>query len=118
MPRLPFLRRSELGQASVELVGVLPAILVAGLVAWQLVLAGHAVWLAAHAARVAARAEVVGEDPLGAARSAVPLSLRRELTVRAAGGGRVVVRLPVPLVLPRVRSPLAVTVSASLGAGS
>lgn len=111
-------RRSEGGQASVELVGVLPAVLVAGLVAWQLVLAGHATWVCAHAARVAARAVLVGEDRLRAARSAVPQGLRRELTVRAAGGGRVVVFVPIPLVLPGVRSPFGVTASASLGAGS
>ena len=48
---------SQRGQASVELLGVLPAVLLAALAAWQIVLAGHTAWLAGNAARVAARAE-------------------------------------------------------------
>ena len=35
----------EAGQASVELVAVVPLVLLAGLVAWQLLLAGHSLWL-------------------------------------------------------------------------
>jgi hypothetical protein len=35
----------EAGQASVELVAVLPLVMLAGLVAWQLLLAGHSLWL-------------------------------------------------------------------------
>ena len=54
---------SERGQASVELLGVLPALLLVVLVAWQFALAGHAAWLAGNAARVAARAGAVGADP-------------------------------------------------------
>nr|MBA3261394.1 pilus assembly protein [Thermoleophilaceae bacterium] len=32
---------NERGQASIELVGVLPIVLIVGAVAWQLALAGH-----------------------------------------------------------------------------
>ena len=53
----------ESGQASVEAVAVVPALLLAALVGWQLVLAGHTLWLCAAAARAAARAEVVGREP-------------------------------------------------------
>ena len=53
---------SERGQASVELVAVLPVVLVVGAVVWQLALVGHAAWLTANAARAAARAEIVGRS--------------------------------------------------------
>ena len=39
-------REPERGQASVELLGALPAVLLVALAAWQLVLAGQAAWLA------------------------------------------------------------------------
>jgi hypothetical protein len=110
--------RSESGQASVELVASLPAVLLAALVAWQIALAGHAAWLCANAARVAARAEAVGRDADAAARSALPRSLERGLDVRAAGDGRVRVRLRVPLLLPRWRGPLAVGATARLQGAS
>ena len=65
----------ERGQASVELVAALPLVLLAGLLAWQLALAGHTAWECAHAARAAARADAVGRSAEAAARSAVPRSL-------------------------------------------
>ena len=109
--------RDQNGQAAVELVAVVPALLAAGLVLWQLVLVGHAAWLSAHAARVAARAELVGEDATGAARSALPAGLRRGLEVESGRGGPTRVRVPVPLVHPRWRHPAAkVAASASLEA--
>ena len=43
------------GQASVELIAALPLLAVALLCAWQVVLAGHAVWTVAEASRLAAR---------------------------------------------------------------
>ena len=107
--------RSELGQSSVELVAGLPLVLLTGLVAWQLVLAGHTAWLSASAARSAARAAVVGRDPERAARSALPASLERGLTVDRRPGGGVRVAVRVPLLLRRFRTPVAVKASASLG---
>ena len=71
----------ERGQASVELVAAVPFVLLVGLVAWQLVLAGHALSLCANAARVAARAEAVGRDPRAAARSALPRGMEPGLEV-------------------------------------
>src|SRR5919197_1380170 len=88
------------GQASVELVAALPAALLAGLVAWQLALLGHAAWLSAHAARAAARADAVGRSPARAARSALPRSLERGLRVERSGR-QVRVRVRVPLLLRR-----------------
>jgi hypothetical protein len=109
---------SERGQTTVELVALLPAIVLVCVVAWQLVVAGQTAWLAAHAARVAARAEVVGGDARAAARSALPQSLERGLRVFDAGEGRVRVRVAVPLLLRRWRSPVSVGATAGLGGGS
>jgi hypothetical protein len=105
---------SERGQASVELVAVVPLALLVGLCAWQLALAGHTLWLSAHAARAAARADVVGRSPARAARSALPHSLERGLRVDRRGR-RVRVRVRVPLLLRRWRSPVSVAASSSLG---
>jgi hypothetical protein len=107
--------RQDSGQASVELVAVLPLALLVGLVAWQLVLAGHAAWLTANAARAAARAEAVGRDPRAAARSALPKELERGLRVRRRRAGGVQVTARVPLLLTRWRPPVSVAATASLG---
>jgi TadE-like protein len=105
----------ERGQASVELVAAVPFVLLVGLVAWQLVLAGHALSLCANAARVAARAEAVGRDPRAAARSALPRGMEPGLEVvrRKEGGVRVSVRSPVLLAASGLAPRL--TASASLG---
>jgi pilus assembly protein CpaE len=107
--------RTQEGQASVELIGVLPFVLLAGLVAWQLVLAGHSLWLVSQAARVAARAHAVGRDAEVAARSALPRSLEQGLRVRRRREGGVRVEVHVPLVLGRGASPVAVSASSSFG---
>jgi hypothetical protein len=112
-PRL----RSELGQASVELVAVVPLVLLCAAVAWQLALAGQTAWLCANAARVAARAEVVGRDPRAAARSALPGPLRRHLRVSRTGAGAIRVRLRVPFLLKRWATPIDVSASAGLPRG-
>ncbi len=88
----------ERGQASVELIGAIPALLVAGLVAAQLMAAGHALWSAGLAARAGARASVVGRDPGRAARRALPALLREG--ARVTEGGEVSVRVGVPRLLP------------------
>jgi hypothetical protein len=104
---------SQRGQASIELLGVLPAVLLAALAAWQIVLAGHTAWLAGNAARVAARADAVGRDPEAAARSALPAHLRRGLIV-SGRDGRIDIRVRVPIVIEGAASPLRVGASASL----
>jgi hypothetical protein len=107
--------RSELGQASVELVAAVPFVVLAGLVAWQLVLTGHTAWLCANAARVAARAEAVDRDPKRAARSALPRSLERDLEVERRRRGGVRVRVRVPILARAWRSPVRIGASTSLG---
>jgi hypothetical protein len=105
--------QGELGQAAIEFLGVLPAALIVLLGGGQLTLAGQAAWLAGNAARVGARAQAVGADPAVAARSALPSYLRRGLDVKHAGG-RVSVRVPVPLLLERWRTPIAIGATAAL----
>jgi len=112
---MPLHGHSERGQASVELLGAVPAVLLAALVAWQLVLAGHTLWLSAQAARVAARAEAVGDSPVAAARSALPRSLERGLAVSRRRAGGVTVRVRVPLVLQRWHTPVSVNATSSFG---
>src|SRR5215210_7430347 len=91
--------RSESGQASVEAVAVVPAVILAALVGWQMLLAGHTLWLCAGAARAAARAELVGLSPERAARSALPGSLERGLSVERPDGDGVRVEVRVPILL-------------------
>src|SRR5215218_189494 len=99
---------SERGQAAVEFVAVLPFVMLAALVAWQLVLVGHVAWDAAGAARSGARAAIVGRDVGGAARSALPRSLRSGTRVVGGAAGGVRVSVPIPLVVYRGRTPLRV----------
>lgn len=107
----------QLGQASVELLGVVPAVLLIALLVWQLALAGWSAWLCAGAARAAARAVAVGRDGRAAARSALPVELRQGLRVDRPGGGRVRVRLQVPLLVRGWASPVTIGASARLGGG-
>jgi len=93
--------RGERGQASVELVAVLPALIVCALIAGHLVAAGWALWSAANAARAGARADLVGGDAESAARGALPVSMRRGATV--AGEDRTRVSVRVPALLPGAR---------------
>jgi len=85
------------GQATVELVALLPLVAVLGVVLWQGVVAGQAVWLAGSAARAAARASAVGADAGAAARRVLPERLEHGLVVRrvqSGGGVRVAIGVP------------------------
>jgi pilus assembly protein CpaE len=92
-------RRSD-GQASVELVAVLPFLLVGVLIAVQLAITGWALWSSAGAARAGARAAYVGGDAEAAARSALPAELRREARIEVAE--RVEVAVEAPGALPGI----------------
>jgi hypothetical protein len=105
------------GQASIELVAMVPVVLLVGAVLWQLALAGQTAWLTANAARVAARADAVGRGTTAAARSALPRSLEDELEVERLPRGGVRVSVKVPLLLTPWKSPLRVAAVASLGRG-
>jgi pilus assembly protein CpaE len=101
----------ESGQASVELVAIIPAFIVCVLIAGHGIAAGWALWSAAGAARAGARAEHVGGDGEAVARRALPGVLRRGAEVEAEEAIRVEVRAPA--LLPGGQGP-ALSVSARL----
>lgn len=88
----------ESGQATVELVALVPLLVVCALGVWQLAVAGHAVWAADAAARAAARASAVHGDAGVTRRAALrvlPASLRRRARVSERDGAvEVVVAIP------------------------
>jgi Flp pilus assembly protein TadG len=92
------------GQATVELVALLPVMAAIVAALWQAVLAGQAVWAVTSAARAAARAHAVGGDPRDAARTHLPASLERGLRVRTRSSGEVRVSVRIPA-LPGLPSP-------------
>jgi TadE-like protein len=89
-------RAGERGQATVELVGVLPLVVVLGFAVWQAAVAGQAMWMAGAAARAAARAAALGADPDDAARAVLPPRLDDGVRVgtRDDGGVRITLRIP------------------------
>jgi hypothetical protein len=99
----------------VETVAVVPAVVLAALIGWQLVVAGQTLWLCAGAARAAARADLVGRSPGRAARSALPGSLERGLSVERTDRGGVHVRVRLPILVRAWQSPVRVGATASLG---
>lgn len=103
---------SESGQASVELVAAIPALLLAALVALQLLVVGYALTLADGAAEAGALALAAGEPAKAAVREALPgwAEADTEVTVQ---GGEVSVRLRPPSPLNAVADTLAVSSSAA-----
>lgn len=100
------------GQSTVELVAALPALLLAGLFALQLLAAGYALTLADGAAEAGALALASGRPAVGAARDALPGWAEDDVDV-SVRGGRVTVRLRPPSPLPVVADRLVVTSSAA-----
>lgn len=108
---------AESGQASVELLAVLPALVVCVMIAAAALPAGWALWSAANAARAGARAEHVGQDGEAVARRALPGGLRRDASARRApDGDGVRIAIPVPALFPSA-GPVPVEVSARLDPG-
>lgn len=105
--------RGERGSASLELVGALPFLLLAVLVAGQLAIAGHTLWSAGIAARAGARARLVGDGAGAAARGALPPPLRDGAEVTAEGRATTVA-VPLPRLVPGMPS---VSLEASTGLG-
>jgi hypothetical protein len=90
--------RDRNGQATVELVALLPLVALFALVLWQAAVAGQAAWLAGAGARAAARARAVGLDPEQAARGALPPRLERGMRIEPGRDGTVSVHVEVPSV--------------------
>jgi hypothetical protein len=100
--------RGQAGQATVELVALLPIYALVALAMGQGAVAGYAAWSAAGAARIGARAEALGHDPAPAVRGELPRMLLDHAQVHAAPvdsshAGRVTVRLRVPSIVPGLR---------------
>ncbi len=98
----------EHGQATIELVAALPAILLAGLIALQLLVVGYAVSVADGAAEAGALALANGRPATDAVHDALPewAEPRAEISV---SGARVTVRLRPPSPLAAIAARLAVT---------
>jgi hypothetical protein len=99
------------GQASIELVAALPALLAAGLICLQLLAAGYSLTLADGAAEAAALAVAAGKPGEAAARAALPGWARDRIAVEIAAG-KVDVRLRPPAVVPGLGDELAVSSTA------
>ena len=91
--------RSCRGQATVELLALLPLILAVALVAAQALALGRAHELAGHAAEAGAVALVQGRDVRAAVRAAVPGWPRERVRIRV-DGRRVAVELRATAVVP------------------
>lgn len=102
----------EAGQSTVELVAALPALLLAGLLALQLLATGYTLTLADGAAEAGALALASGGPAKAAARAALPGWAEDDVDVTVQGG-RVTVRLRPPSPLPSIADRLAVTSSAA-----
>jgi hypothetical protein len=103
---------SERGQASVELVAGLPALLIAALLALQLLAAGYALTLADGAAEAGALALAAGGSAEDAARDALPGWARDDVDV-SVRGGRVTVRLRPPSPFRGIADRLEIVTSAA-----
>jgi hypothetical protein len=104
----------ERGQATVELVGMLPLALLVALATGQLLAAGAARELAGNAAEAGAVAMIQGLEPADAAREALPGWSKDRADVRVTGR-RVRVRLRPVAVVPGVADRLEATVVADAG---
>jgi len=105
--------RSERGQSSVELMGMLWLLLLLGLVAFQLLAVGYAAVLAGNAAEAGALAAADGADARDAARAAVPGWQRARMKVEVESE-RVRVRMRPPSPLDRIEDALEVAASAAV----
>ncbi|MBR7742633.1 pilus assembly protein [Phycicoccus sp. BSK3Z-2] len=90
--------RRERGTASLEFMVLVPFLLLVAFLVWQLAIGGWAAVSANEAARAAARAATLGDDPRAAAEDALPGPLRdfRLSGGRAGDGYSYTVEVEVP----------------------
>lgn len=106
--------RAEHGQATVEALGAVPAVLLIGLVAMQLLAVGYAAVLAGTAAEAGALALATGGDARVGVRDSLPGWSRAGARI-SVSRGTVRVRLRPPSPIESVARRLAVGASASVG---
>lgn len=111
MSRLP---PPELGQASVDFLAALPALLIVALAVFQLLAVGYSQVLAGDAAEAGALAIAGGSDPAAAAKHALPGWSRAHMKVDVHGGD-VHVRLRPPSPIAAVGRRLEVEANAAVG---
>ena len=92
-------RSGDSGQASVELVAVIPLIVLLVVGVWQAAIAVRSVVLAEVDARNAARADAVGADPRSAAVRSIPSGFGSALSLRRERTGAIRARVAVPVVM-------------------
>lgn len=105
--------RAERGQATLELLGVLPMLVAVALAGAQLLAVGYSSVLAGNAAEAGALALAGGADPRAGVREALPGWSRAHLRV-AVSGGEVRVRLRPPTLLRPLADRLEVSASAAV----
>ena len=104
-------RPLESGQASVELVATLPAMVLGAMIALQLAITGYSLHLADGAAEAGALASAAGKDPHAAAEAALPDWAADSFDVSSEDGLiEVAVRPPAPL--PAISAALEVRANA------
>lgn len=95
-------RVRERGAAALEVVGTLPILILAAMVAFQIGLVGWTAVETGEAAKVGARSSSLGKDPRLAVDNSLPGSLEaiESSGQRTEGGVRYTVRVPIPSVVP------------------
>jgi len=104
-------RSGESGQATVESVAGIAALMLAGLLCFQLLATGYTATIADGAAAAGAVALIRGEPVEPAVRKALPGWARERITVTRTGT-TVRVRLRPPALFPSIAESLAVTAQA------
>jgi hypothetical protein len=107
--------RDQGGQATLEVIGLVPAAVAVGLALLQLLAVGYASVLAGSAAEAGALALAAGADAREGVKEALP-GWSRARTRVAVNGGEVQVRLRPPAVLRALGERLEVTAEASVEA--
>jgi len=103
----------ERGQASIELLGGLPAMLVLGIVCFHVLAVGYAAVLAGNAAEAGALALAAGRDGRAGARDALPEASRADVRIRVSGR-RVEVWLRPPTPIDSIARRLEVRAAAAV----
>lgn len=108
-------RPGERGQASVELLGLLPLLVAMALAAAQLLAVGYSSVLAGNAAEAGALALAGGGDARAGAREALPGWSRAHASV-SVSGGEVTVKLRPPALLRALAERIEVSAGAAVEA--
>ncbi len=102
---------NEKGQASVEILGAVPVLLLAALCLFQLLAAGYAIVIADNASQAAAVAVANGDDPDDAAHEAAPGLSHKSVRV-VQRGEKITVTLRPPGPVKQISEKLMVSSSA------